>query len=320
MTNMKCFLFITFLFFSNFIFCQPNTQLHSIKPNWKLGDIKKVHTVTFTNIYIKDSLVNNTEVKSYYSIAVIDTNKHYTLSYSIESNSLDVKTESNISEVDSALAIMTDIIKNIEEETQSFQYEILVDKKTGQALEVKNSDKFLTLIEKATSNVIDKFGNKLGMSSTPIDSIKQKIGSYFKLKGPNILKTMLNEFNYIMGAYSLTFPYNSSISQEALVHDVNTLGEFGDIEFPAFITTSSKKTDESLTIQTDTDYDKEYLLNQFKKKHKSMAELTTSDIYLSEKTEAIFTNATNWIVSQSSIVIFKVKEVKVINETKVSFQ
>ena len=317
---MKNFLFITFLLFSNFIYCQSNKELHSIKPKWKLGDIKKVHTESFTKVYIKDSLFNNTEAKSNYTINVIDTNKNYTLSYSIEPNSLDVKTNSSISKLDSVVNILTNMIKNIEKETKSFQYEILVDKNTGQAFKVKNTDKLLKLVEKATAKMIDEFGDKLGKTSTQIDSIKQKVVSYFKLKEPKILETLINEFNYIMGAYSLTFSYNSSISQKAMVHDVNALGEFGDIEMPAIITTSSKKTDKSLTIQTDTDYDKDFLLKQIKKKYKNMNELTTSDIFLSEKAEATFTITKNWIVSQKSTVIFKTKEVKVINETQISFQ
>ncbi len=317
---MKHFLFIIPLIFSNFIFCQSNKQLHSIKPKWKLGDIKKVQTESFTKVYIKDSLFNKTEAKSKYTIKVIDTNKNYTLLYLIEPNSLDVKTNSSISKVDSIVNFLTNVIKNIETETQSFQYEILVDKNTGQAHKVKNSDKLLKLIEKATSKIIDEFGDKLGKATTQIDSIKQKVVSYFKLKEPKILETIINEFNYIMGAYSLTFPYNSSVSQKAMVHDVNALGEFGDIEVPAIIKTSSVKTDKNLTVQTDTDYDKEFLLKQIKKKHKNMNELTTSDIFLSEQAEATFTTTTNWIVSQKSTVVFKTKEVKVISETQVNFQ
>ena len=105
-----------------------------------------------------------------------------------------------------------------------------------------------------------------------------------------------------------------------MVHDVNAMGEFGDIEMPAVITTTSKKTDISLTIQTDTDYDKEFLLEQIKKKYKNMNNLTVSDIFLSEKGETKFTTKSNWIVSQKSIVVFKTKEVKVISETRLSFQ
>ena len=74
-----------------------------------------------------------------------------------------------------------------------------------------------------------------------------------------------------------------------MIHDVNALGEFGDIEMPAVLTISSKKHDDSLTIQTDTDYDKDFLLEQMKKKHKNMSDFTTSDIFMSEKVETIFT-------------------------------
>lgn len=320
MINMKNSLLVVCLLFSNFIFSQSNKQLHHIKPKWKLGEIKKVHTESFTKIFIKDSLFSNTEASANYSIKIIDTIKNYTLLYSSEPNSLDIKTNSTVSDVDSVVNIITPIIKKIEKETKSFQYEILVDKNTGQALKIKNEDTLLKLIEKVTSTMIGEFGERFGKTNTQIDSMKQKIVSYFKLKEPKILETMINEFNYIMGAYSLTFPYNSSVSQKTMVHDVNAMGEFGDIEMPAVITTSSKKVDNSLTVQTDTDYDKDFLLAQIKKKYKNMNNLTTSDIFLSEKTEALFTTTTNWIVSHKSSVVFATKEVKVINETHVSFQ
>jgi len=318
---MKHFVYIVcLLLLSNFVFSQSNKQLHRIKPKWKLGDFKKVHTESFTKIFIKDSLFNSTEATANYNIKVIDTVKNYTLLYYNEPNALDIKTHSSIFKVDSVVNIFTRIIKNIEKETNSFQYEILVDKNTGQALKVKNSDKLLKLLEKVTSTIIDEFGEKLGKTTTQIDSLKQKIVSYCKLKEPKILETMINEFNYKMGAYSLTFPYNSSISQKTMVHDVNAMGEFGDIEMPAVITTSSKKGDNSLTIQTDTDYDKDFLLVQIKKKYKDMNDLTASDIFLSEKEETTFTTNTNWIVSQKSVVVFKTKEMNVYNETLVSFQ
>jgi hypothetical protein len=105
-----------------------------------------------------------------------------------------------------------------------------------------------------------------------------------------------------------------------MVNDVNAMGEFGDIEMPAIITTSSKKNDDKLIVQTDTDYDKDFLLEQIKKKYKNMNDLTTADIFLSEKTETLFTTTTNWIVSQKSDVVFKTKEIKVINATSVKFQ
>ena len=317
---MKHILFVTFLLISNVVFSQSNKQLHHIKPKWQLGDIKNVHTESFTKIFIKDSLFNNTRAIANYSIKVIDTIKNYTLLYYSEPSSLDIITNSSNSKVDSVVNIFTKIIKNIEKETKSFKYEILVDKNTGQALKVINSDKLLKMIEKATSTMIGEFGEKFGKTNTQIDSMKQKVGSYFKLMRPKILETMINEFNYIMGAYSLTFPYNSSVSQKAMVHDVNAMGEFGDIEMPAVITTSSKKGDNILTIQTDTDYDKDFLLVQMKKKYKNMNNLTTSDIFLSEKAEASFNTITNWIESQKSYVVFKTKEVKVINETLVIFQ
>lgn len=79
MINMKSILFVIGLLLSNFVFSQSNKQLHDIKPNWKLGDTKKVRMESFTKIYVNDSLFNNTEATSYYGIKVVDTIKNYTL-------------------------------------------------------------------------------------------------------------------------------------------------------------------------------------------------------------------------------------------------
>jgi len=311
---------VCLLLLSNFIFSQSDTQLHQIRPKWKLGDQKRVHTESLSKIFIKDSLFNNTEATANYSMKVIDTVKNYTLLYSNEPMSLDIETKSSDPKLDSVVNFFTDLIKKIEKKTNAFKYELLVDKNTGQAFKVKNGDKYLKVIEQVASTMIDELGEKKGKTNAQIDSMKQKIIAYFKLEEPKILETAINQFNYIMQPYSYTFPYNSTRSYNAMIHDVNALGEFGGIEMPAVLTVSSKQHDNSLTIQTDTDYDKNFLLEQIKKKYKNMSNLTTSDIFLSEKVETIFTTTNSWMVSHKSNVVFEMKEVKVVNETIVSFQ
>ncbi len=311
---------VCLLLLSNFTFGQSQTHLYQIKPKWKLGDQKTVHTKSVSKVYIKDSLLNNTEATGNYSIKVIDTVKNYTLLYSNEPNAIDIETKSSNATVDSVLNFFSGIIKKMQEETKAFKYELSVDKNTGQAIEVKNGDKYLELIQQVTSRMIDELGEKKGKTKTEIDSLKQKAIAYSKLLEPKILETVINEFNYIVQPYTYTFPINSTVSQKTMVHDVNAMGEFGDIEMPAILTISSKKYNNSLTIQTDTDYDKDFLLEQIKKKHKNMSDLTTSDIFLSEKEETVFTTTTGWVVSHKSNVVFKMKEVKVMNETIVSFE
>jgi len=319
-TAERCTILVGMLLITNLNFGQSNLKLHQIKPKWKLGDQKTVYTQSGTKIYIKDSLINNTEATASYRIKVIDTVKYYTLLYSNGPNSIDFETKSYTPKIDSVVNFFTELIKKIEKETNSFKYELLVDKNTGQALKVKNSDRFLKMIEQFTFTMTDELGEKTKKSNIQIDSIKQKVIAYFKLAEPKILQTMINQFNYIMQPYSFEFPYNSSISQRAMLHDVNTLGEFGDVEFPATLHISSEKRNNILTIQTDTDYDKDFLLDQIKKKHKSMSNLTASDIILSEKEEATFSTTNGWIVLHKSNVVFKTKEVSVINEATVNFQ
>ena len=114
MINMKSILFVIGLLLSNFVFSQSNKQLHDIKPNWKLGDTKKVRMESFTKIYVNDSLFNNTEATSYYGIKVVDTIKNYTLLYSNVPNSLDIKSSSSIPEADSVGDFLASMIKKIE--------------------------------------------------------------------------------------------------------------------------------------------------------------------------------------------------------------
>jgi hypothetical protein len=305
---------------SNFIFAQADLKLQQITPKWKLGDQKIIYNKSSTKVFVKDSLINNTEAIANYSLKVVDTFNNYTLSYANETNSINIVSKSSIREIDSAGNILTDIIKKIEKETNSFKYELIVDKQTGQATKVKNSDKLLKTVEKITLKLMVEFGKKMSTSNMQMDSLKGKVMAYFKMSEPKILETILNEYNYIMQAYAYEFPYNGSISQKTMVHDVNALGIFGNLEVPAVVTIGSKKTNNILTIETDTDYDKNFLLEQIKKQFNNMSSLKTSDIFLSEKTESIFTIRNGWIVSHKSNVIFQTKEVKVINETSVSFQ
>lgn len=311
---------VCLLLLSGFSFSQSHTHLYQVKPKWKLGDQKKVHTRSVSRIFIKDSLVNNTEITANYSIKVIDTVKNYTLSYVTEPDAVDIEAKSSNAKADSVLNLFTGIIKKIQEEAKTFKYELVVDKNTGQAEEVKNSDEYFKVIEDVASRTIDDLGEEMGKTKTRIDSMKQQVIAYSKLAEPKILKTVINGFNYMMQPYSYNFPINSTISQKEMVHDVNAMGEFGNIEIPAVLTISSKRYNDSLTIQTDMDYDKDFLLEQIKKKHKDMSDVTSSDIFLSEKVQTVFAITKGWIVSHKSDVVFKMKDVKEMNETNVSFQ
>lgn len=308
------------LLLTNSLYGQSNVKLQQIKPKWNLGDQKMVHTTSGTKIFKKDSLINTAEATARYSIKVIDTVNYYTLLYSNEPNSIDISTNPNIPKVDSFVNILTDIIKKIEKETNSFKYELQVDKSTGQAIKVKNSDEFIKMTELATIRIIDELGEKIRKPNIPVDSIKQKVIANFKLSESKILETVTNQFNYLMQPYSYEFPYNSTITQKTMVHDVNALGEFGGIEMPAMITLSSKQHNNKLTIFSDTEYDKDFLLELIKKKYKDAGNLTTSDISLNEKVETIFSTKNSWIVSHLSDIIFIVEDVKIVNHTFISFQ
>src|SRR5690349_9418842 len=133
-TAAGCTILVCMLFITNLSIGQSNLKLHQIKPKWKLGDQKTVYSQSGTKIYIKDSLINNTEATGSYNIKVIDTVKYYTLLYSNGPKSIDFETKSNTAKIDSVVNLFTELIKKIQKATNSFKYELLVDKNTGQAV------------------------------------------------------------------------------------------------------------------------------------------------------------------------------------------
>lgn len=314
--------YILLLFISVDSFCQPDKKLHEIHPRWKKGEQRKVVTETSTKIFLKDSLFNTTSATATYNILVVDTIKNFTIRYSSDNDVMDmnISNSSTHAAVDSAVNFIMDIVQKISEKTRGFTYELLVDKKDGQAFKVKNSSAFLKEIQQATTSLLNDVAGKKGIPANKIDSVQQKIVAYFKTAEPKILETIINEYNYIMAPYGYSFPYDDSITQQAMVHDVNALSEFGDIEIPAVITISSKKGTNSLTIYSDTDYDKEYLLEQIKKKHENMRDVTPAEIFMSEKVVTVFSTINNWIVSHTSDVVFTMKDITVINKSMVTFK
>lgn len=320
LTLRRSILLVSLSIVSNTVYAQSDATLHKIILRWKLGDKKTINNKTSTKIFIRDSLMSETTFTSNYYIKVIDTINNFTVLYNGESNSVNVVSKTSFPKNDSSITIIKDIIKRLEQETKTFKYELIVDKSTGLAKKVKNSELFLKTVEKVTTKLIIDLSEKINNPQINIDSIKQKIITYYKEAEPKILETILNEYNYIMQPYSYEFPYNASISQKTMVHSVNALGELSDIEVPAVITISSKKNNHLITVETNTDYDKNFFLEQIKLKYKNLKHLTTADIFLVEKTTATFEIKNGWIVSHQSNVIFKTKEVKVVNETNVSFQ
>lgn len=318
--NLSVKILCCFSLLCNSSFGQTTHQLSKLTPKWKLGDEKVASNITSTKIFYKDSLINSTQAISKYRIKVIDTVKNYTIQFANLPNTMEIETKIANPALDSTTRFITNIIKKLEKNISAFPYEFYVNKSTGQAIEVKNADKFLQHIQELTTIIFIQLNDSMQELKIPIDSLKQIVSNQIKNAEPKILETMINEFNYLMQPYSYEFKLNSSISQKTMIHDVNALGEFGDVEMPAILTISSKKQDNILTISTNTDYDKNVLLEEIKKKYQNMNHITISDIVLTEKVEAQFSIKNSWIIAHKSNIVFKTKEVHLINETIVKFE
>src|SRR5690606_27551537 len=143
-------------------------------------DQKKIQSESKTLVFIEDSLINKTIGTANYKIKVIDTAMNYTIQYTTESDLIDIETQISLTELDSTVNHFIDIIKRIAKETEGFNYELLVDKTSGQAFEVKNGDQYLIKVGEITSKIIDEMVALKASVINQSDSLKQNVKDYFK--------------------------------------------------------------------------------------------------------------------------------------------
>ena len=77
---MKQALFLIFSVTQYFAFTQDD-NCAIVDISWKLGDTKKIEIVAPTKPYVNGSLLSDTEVKSNYTISVVNVGDFYTLKY-----------------------------------------------------------------------------------------------------------------------------------------------------------------------------------------------------------------------------------------------
>ena len=310
-------LFIGLIFFGK-LFSQ--NDLISISPLWKLNEVRKVHSEATMKVYINDTLSSDTKAVNSYTIKVIDTTKNYLLSYSQKAGDLDLSLSFNNTKADSVAQKLTKIIKMIEVRLTNFQYQIVLDKQSGQAIEIKNRQELNDSLTIIIKSIVYELGTKKGKSQEQMDSMATKILRNFKAKEASMIETTLNQVNVIFQAYSYSFPLKGSYSQELMIHDVNAGGYFGASEFPAtMVIQSVKNSNNTLKVNTNLLYDKKFLLEQIKKKSTAMNDLKEEDLSISEKNDILFDLKNTWIISHKSNVEFLTPKVKVYNETTMTF-
>lgn len=290
-------------------------EFFQVTPDWKIGDSRTVHVEEKTTTFIEDTVFSYMNMVSDYSIEVVDVKDHYTLLYSQSSDDFNVKSSS-----DSLDNFIVKITKLVEKKLDGFEYKIVVNKETGLAFDVMNSDELMSKMKVAIHEVVEEIGKQKGKTETEIKEAQVGLEGYITPMAPQMIETVINGVNYLFQAYSYTFPLDDVVVQDITTYDVNAMGAFGTTEFPATQTLESISSEDRLVIKTSLDYDKEFLLEQMKKKSNSTKDLTVDDLYISEKENVIIDLNSTWIEKHVSDVEFRLPNVKVINHGTIEFR
>jgi hypothetical protein len=312
---MKLISVLVLLIFSNFSHSQ-DVDLYTATPDWEIGDVKYVHTDDRTTTYLSDTVFTDIQIEANYKIEIVDATDYFTILYTQEPG--DLKVETSIEVLDNFIASM---MKKAERELEGFDYKVQVEKETGEAIELVNSDEMLEIVKKILIELIDETGEEKNATKAKIKEMKTAMLENLESMTAPMIETILNGVTYLFQAYTYSFPLDETYSEAVDVYDINAMGIFGDTEFPSTRILESKTEGDDLTIQTSLIYDKTFLLEQMKKKSPHMTELTEDDLSISEKeTVVINTGDNNWIKSHVSDVEFRMPQVYVVGKTVITYK
>jgi hypothetical protein len=313
---MKATLTIILLLIS-LISSAQEVELFQITPKWSIGDERHVHTETKSTTYVNDAVYSEVDVVADYTIAVIGIEDHYTLSYTQESGDLEV--DANFGN-DSVTNIIMDLIKKVENRAAHLEFIVSVDKETGGAYEIQNSEEINATMKTIILELVTDIGKSNDLSSEKIESLPSLLQPIIDSLIPQMNQTILNSINYLFQAYSYSFPLNSTYEQDMMAHDINAMGVFGTTEFPAILTLNSQEDGNQIQISTSTAYDKSFLLAQMKNNSEYIEDITEDDLLILESDQVVIDLNSTWILEHLSTVRFQMPGVKVIENSLMRFE
>jgi hypothetical protein len=299
---MKCILLV-FLFLSVGLLAQNE---YNVLPKWKKGDVRYAKHVSNSIVSVNGEIIQNMDVTTNWKMEVIDVGEFFTVEFSSESDQFDIDvTQSELG--DSAQWVMNEMLKSIAELTESFVFRVHVDKQNGQAVEMLNSEEFMTFIKEGTIAALDEI---LDVKKLDPAVINDQIDVYIEQSGAQMIETMLNSLNYLFQCYSFICEIDGTISEEVSVEDVNTLGDLGGVSLPAILNVSSKKKGGNLDISIDYVYDLDEFASIIQEVRPSFSGLKKENFQLEEGQQFDFNMKTTWPNSTKSRVFFELNDPK----------
>ncbi|MFT6246702.1 MAG: hypothetical protein ACJAXI_003485, partial [Crocinitomicaceae bacterium] len=191
---MKLISVLVLLIFSNFSHSQ-DVDLYTATPDWEIGDVKYVHTDDRTTTYLSDTVFTDIQIEANYKIEIVDATDYFTILYTQEPG--DLKVETSIEVLDNFIASM---MKKAERELEGFDYKVQVEKETGEAIELVNSDEMLEIVKKILIELIDETGEEKNATKAKIKEMKTAMLENLESMTAPMIETILNGVTYLFQA------------------------------------------------------------------------------------------------------------------------
>lgn len=305
---MKNSILFIFLFSLSFIFSQEelnDEDLHQIPTKWKLGEERLVSIVEISYIYFDDTLFSESKTSEDYLLRVIDTTNRTTLLLHHKNKFK----EEEIEHTDHN-EMLKSFLTSVEKRMTGLPYELLIDRSTGLAFEVKNTEVYEENLSKVTDEVIDDY--KQYMSQEADTTFKENVMTYLKNSKSNVFDLVIGIANEILEPYSYVFPLNSSLTKKVVIDNISVVETASKQEVPAELFISSEENEETISVNTNLTYDKEAYLKLVKQYNAAFINVKSEDISIIERKSFEVNKNTNWLTTYSSEMLTQVPGAKIV--------
>jgi len=312
-------LLLVLMFLCSIVYVQAQTPEY-VDVDWKVGTTKNVTRIDSSRTIIDGKTFSDVVTQVSYQIKVLSYKDGlYELGFQKFEKKKEDTFRSDIEEVNSFWTITKKMLEEVNEIAGSFDYIFIVEKESGQAVEIKNELELMRKIENVTDIVFNKMVEALELEPTQeeLDEAIDNVSIILSEQYEQLIQTIINDFNYVFQAYSTPFISNSIYRYETEVYDIvataDAAPEWVKIEV------KSVQTKPTLTIEMNYLYDKNAYYDANFKNHETL-KFDIKDFDITEKTTTVFDSKSSWIKSSESRVYVKMGQTTMHNTTLLTFK
>ena len=298
---------------------QNHGEMVKITPKWTLGDTRDIHVDLTTKVSYDDSVVKETQSGYLVQIKVIETKPNLILKWNSQNDEESFLFKKGIYSIDSLEKIIQTALINAEYEILTSDLKLQMDPNTGEFKFWLNGLELLKNAEFHQKKILKEWcvNNEIAANKRlEIELIfSKKLNQGFQIWKNNIL----NNANSIFSSYQIGFVMNNSIVEDIFTRDILHLNDL-ETEFPGKLTKDASEVNDKLILDRKLVHDKEFISNYLHKMGGSLANLSPNEVVIFENEQSIFELKTSWLLSHTKKMYFKVRGMKTITSTTITFK